>query len=53
MWGLLDSAYKNTSIHDGLTWSEIIPKKRSLINKNGGQGDLVIAIIFILVKLDV
>ena len=53
MWGLSDSAYKNTSIHDGLTWSEIIPKKRSLINKNGGQGDLVIAIIFILVKLDV
>ena len=43
MWGLSDSAYKNTSIHDGLTWSEIIPKKKSLINKNDGQGDLVIA----------
>ena len=45
MWGLLDSEYKNTSIHDGLTWSEIIPKKKSLINKNGGEGDLVIAFI--------
>ena len=42
--GLSDSAYKNMSIHDGLTWSEIIPKKKSLINKNGGQGDLVIAL---------
>ena len=44
MWGLSDSAYKNTSIHDGSTWSEIIPKKKSLVNKNSGQGDLVIAI---------
>ena len=43
MWGLSDSAYKNTPIHDGLIWSEIIPKKKSLINKNSGQGDLVIA----------
>ena len=43
MRGLSDSAYKNRSIHDSLTWSEIIPKKKSLINKNGGQGDLVIA----------
>ena len=31
-------------IHDGLTWSEIIPKKKSPINKKGGQGDLVIAL---------
>ena len=30
-------------MNDGLTWSEIIPKKKSLINKNGGQDDLVIA----------
>ena len=44
VYPLSDSAYKNTSIHDGLTWSEIIPKKKSLINKNGVQGDLVIAI---------
>ena len=43
MWGLSDSAYKNTSIHDGLIWSEIIPKKKSPINKNGGQSDVAIA----------
>ena len=45
MRGLSDSAYKNTSIHDGLTWSEIIPVKKLLINKNDGQGDSVIAYI--------
>ena len=52
MWGLSDSAYKNTSIHEGLTCSEIIPKKKSLINKNGGQGDLVIAFHLWAVKLN-
>ena len=51
MWGLSDSVYKNTSIHDGLTWSEIIHKKKSLINKNGGQGDLVIAINIMIMKM--
>ena len=47
MWDFSDSAYKNTSIRDGLTWSEIIPKKKITDNKNGGQGDLLIALSLI------
>ena len=53
MWGLSDLSYKNTSIHDGFTCSEIIPSKKSVINKNGGEGDLVIAEEYIgLAKTD-